>query len=41
MNCTVTPEDDLVVAYLHAPLRDVRRLDLLIHDATAGNDARE
>jgi hypothetical protein len=36
VSCTVTPEDDLVVAYLHAPLRDVRRLDLVIHDATAG-----
>jgi hypothetical protein len=36
VNCTVTPDDDLVVAYLHAPLRDVRRLDLVIHDSTAG-----
>ena len=36
VNCTVTPDDDLVVAHLHAPLRDVRRLDLVIHDPTAG-----
>jgi hypothetical protein len=36
VNCTVTPDDDLVVAHLHAPLRDVRRLDLVIHDSTAG-----
>ena len=36
MNCTVTPDDDLVVAYLHAPLRDVRRLDVLIDDTTSG-----
>ena len=34
--CTVTPDDDLVVAYLHAPLRDVRRLDILIDDTTSG-----
>lgn len=36
VDCTVTPDDDLVVAYLRAPLRDVRRLDLLIDDATNG-----
>lgn len=36
MDCTVTPEDDLVVAYLRAPLRDVRRLDVLIDDTTSG-----
>jgi len=36
VNCTVTPDDDLVVAHLHAPLRDVRRLDVVIHDSTAG-----
>jgi hypothetical protein len=34
--CTVTPDDDLVVAYLHAPLRDVRRLDVLIDNTTSG-----
>jgi hypothetical protein len=36
VNCTVTPDDDLVVAYLRAPLRDVHRLDLVIDDSTAG-----
>jgi hypothetical protein len=36
VDCTVTPDDDLVVARLHAPLRDVRRLDLLIDDTTLG-----
>ena len=36
VNCTITPDDDLVVSYLHAPLRDVRRLDFVIHDPTAG-----
>jgi hypothetical protein len=30
--CTVTPEDDLVVAHLHAPLQDVQRLDVVLHD---------
>ena len=36
VNCTVTPDDDLVVSHLHAPLRDVRRLDMVVDDATAG-----
>ncbi len=34
--CTVTPEDDLVVAHLQASLRDVQRLDVLYHDLTTG-----
>ena len=38
--CTVTPSDDLVVAHLHAPLRDVRRLDLVCDDLTAGTHVR-
>jgi anti-sigma factor RsiW len=29
VNCTVAPEDDLVVSHLAAPLRDVQRLDLI------------
>ena len=37
VNCTVTPDDDLVVAHMRAPLRDVRRLDLLIQDPVAGS----
>lgn len=36
VNCTVAPEDDLVVAHLHAPLQDVHRLDLVLDDATTG-----
>ena len=32
----ITPDDDLVVSYLHAPLRDVRRLDVVIDDPTSG-----
>lgn len=38
--CTVTPQDDLVVAHLHAPLHDVQRLDLVLHDITAGTSQR-
>jgi hypothetical protein len=34
--CTITPADDFVVAHLRAPLGDVRRLDVLIDDTTAG-----
>jgi hypothetical protein len=36
VNCTVAPEDDLVVAHLHAELEGVRRLDLLLEDETSG-----
>jgi hypothetical protein len=36
VNCTVAPEDDFVVAYLRAPLADVRRVDVLIDDETSG-----
>ena len=32
VNCTVTPEDDLVVAYLEAPLAEVTRLDMVYLD---------
>lgn len=33
VNCTATRDDDLVVAYLRAPLAGVARLDLLVHDS--------
>jgi hypothetical protein len=33
VNCTATRDDDLVVAYLRAPLEGVARLDLLVHDS--------
>lgn len=36
VQCTVTPNDDLVVAHLRAPLKDVRRLDLVIEDDKVG-----
>jgi hypothetical protein len=36
--CTITPQDDLVLAHLHAPLQDVQRLDVVLHDRSA--DAR-
>jgi hypothetical protein len=38
--CTVTPEDDLVVAHLHASLKDVQQLDVLYHDVTTGTHHR-
>lgn len=38
--CTVAPEDDLVVAHLHAPLHDVQRLDILVHDLPQDARAR-
>lgn len=38
--CTVTSQDDLVIAHLHAPLRDVQRLDVVLHDLTAGKIER-
>ena len=38
--CTVTPQDDLVAAHLHVPLRDVQRLDLVLRDITAGTTQR-
>jgi hypothetical protein len=38
--CTVTPDDDLVVSYLNAPLRDVQRLDLVFEDLVAGHALR-
>ena len=36
VNCTITPDDDFVVSYLHAPLEGVKRLDVLIDDTTSG-----
>lgn len=38
--CTIAPEDDLVVAHLHAPLTGVKRLDLVLHDVTAAAHTR-
>lgn len=36
VNCTVAPDDDLVVAHLRAPLDDLQRLDLRIHAGGEG-----
>ena len=36
VDCTVTPDDDLVAAYLHAPLAGVRRLDVVVDDPLLG-----
>jgi hypothetical protein len=36
VDCTITPDDDLVVAHLRAPLRGVRRLDVLVDNSVAG-----
>jgi anti-sigma factor RsiW len=36
VDCTIAPGDDLVVAHLRAPLRGVRRLDVLIDSSVAG-----
>lgn len=36
VDCTIARDDDLVVAYLRAPLAGVRRLDVLIEDPNLG-----
>lgn len=38
--CTVAPDDDLVVSYLRAPLRDVQRLDVMFEDLVSGQVLR-
>lgn len=38
--CTVTPDDDLVVAHLDVSLREVQRLDLVFEDLPSGNAMR-
>ena len=38
--CTVTPDDDVVVAHLNVSLRDVRRLDLVFEDLPSGTEMR-
>lgn len=37
VNCTITPDDDFVIARLKAPLSGVSRLDLLIDDDIVGH----
>jgi hypothetical protein len=41
VNCTVAPEDDLVVSRLEAPLAGVGRLDLVIHAPGLPEEVRE
>jgi hypothetical protein len=38
--CTITPQDDLVVAHLEAPLAGVQRLDVVIHEVEADRTFR-
>jgi hypothetical protein len=40
VECTVTPHDDLVLAHLRAPLHDVQRLDLIVHDVSHDTSVR-
>jgi hypothetical protein len=40
INCTITPEDDLVVTHLHAPLGNVGRLDVIVDEVEAGSRYR-
>jgi len=40
VHCTVAPEDDLVISYLHAPLEGVRQLDLVFADADGSSPHR-
>ena len=41
VNCTVTPEDDFVVAYLEAPLAEVTRLDMVYLDSEGNPQLRQ
>jgi hypothetical protein len=40
VDCTITPQQDLIVARLHAPLEGVQRLDVVIHEVEAGQAFR-
>ena len=40
VNCTVTPEDDFVVAHLEACLDDVQRVDMVYLDSDGGDPIR-
>ncbi|HKE44961.1 MAG TPA: zf-HC2 domain-containing protein [Steroidobacteraceae bacterium] len=40
VNCTVAPEDDVLVSRLHAPLAGVERLDLVFADTIAPGEQR-
>jgi hypothetical protein len=36
VDCTITPDDDLVISHLLAPLKGVRRLDVLVDSSVLG-----
>ena len=38
--CTIAADDDLAVSHLHAPLEEVRRLDLVLEDPASGMKLR-
>jgi len=40
VNCSVRPEDDFVLAYLEAPLAEVKQLDLVYLDDEGNSQAR-
>jgi hypothetical protein len=40
VNCTVAPEDDLVISHLRASLSDVRQIDLVIDEGPGGTEHR-
>jgi hypothetical protein len=40
INCTITPDDDLVVTHLHAQLANVHRLDVIIEEGEGGSRSR-
>lgn len=40
INCTIAPDDDLVVTHLHAPLAHVRRLDVIVEEGEGGPRSR-
>ena len=40
VNCTVTPEDELVVSHLEAPLENVSRVDVVLHAPGLPADVR-
>jgi anti-sigma factor RsiW len=40
VNCTIAPEDDVVVAHLRVPLAGIHRLDLVGRDESSGADWR-
>ena len=40
VECTITPQDDLVLAHLHAPLSDVQRLDIVVRDLSQDASVR-